>query len=70
MFKRIIVGINFVIATLFAFSGTASAIDYGFPSLPQTGSNSSGSFVLAGVFVISGVVIARFSSLRTVLRKN
>ena len=70
MFKKIIVGINFVIATLFAFSGTASAIDYGFPSLPQTGSNSIGSFVLAGVFVISGVVIARFSSLRTVLRKN
>jgi|GEM_PF-3764117 len=70
MLKKTIVGLNFVVATLFAVSGTASAIDYGIPSLPTTGSNSNGSFILAGVFVLSGVVVARFSSLRRFLRQR
>ncbi len=70
MRKKIIVGLNFAIATLFAASGTASAIDYGIPSLPSTGSNSNGSFILAGVFVLSGVIVARFSSLHRFLRQR
>lgn len=70
MLKKIVVGFNFVLAAFVAFAGPASAIDYGTPKLPQTGSNPAGSFVLAAVFVVFGVLIARFSSLRTVFRKN
>jgi LPXTG-motif cell wall-anchored protein len=70
MLKKIVIGSNVVVASLVAFAGSASAIDYGTPQLPQTGSNSAGSFILAAAFVVCGVLIARFSSLRTVLRKN
>ena len=70
MLKKIVFCFNVVVASLVAFTGSASAIDYGTPKLPATGSNSAGSFIFAAVFVVCGVFIARFSSLRTVLRKN
>jgi ribose/xylose/arabinose/galactoside ABC-type transport system permease subunit len=67
MLKKTVIATFVCSGLLASVAGTASAIDYG---IPTTGSNSSGSIIVAAGFVVAGVVVARLSSLKGILRRG